>query len=107
VWKSRPDDDPEARASPASYNKLQPRHCSRSASRRLARGCPHENPNENPHENPNENPNENHQRKPFSLVVGADARAPAPRTCSCWVRQNPSNYPSRARAAARPRARSV
>src|SRR5229473_886087 len=26
-------------ASAASYNKRQPRHCSRSASRRLARGC--------------------------------------------------------------------
>src|SRR5229473_7312222 len=58
----------EARASAASYNKRQPRHCSRSASRRLARGCPQRKPKRKP-STKTKNQNENLKRKPQTKTV--------------------------------------
>src|SRR5216684_1131389 len=70
----------EARASAASYNKRQPRHCSRSASRRLARGCPQRKPKRKL-STKTINENEKPKRKPKTktvLVLVARSR------CSFW-----------------------
>src|SRR5258708_20475534 len=54
----------EARASAASYNKRQPRRCSR----RLARGCPPRKPKRKP-STKTKTSNENRSSCSFSLVV--------------------------------------
>src|SRR5216684_8466552 len=53
-------------ASAASYNKRQPRHCSRSASRRLARGCTQRKPKRKPS---TKTKNQNENRSRCSLLV--------------------------------------